>query len=46
MKKVLYITANPKAESQSFSLEAGRKFINAYKLHNPGHEVSELDLYN
>lgn len=45
MKKVLFITANPKSESQSFSLEAGRKFIETYKRNNPDHEVKELDLY-
>lgn len=45
MKKVLYITANPKEETQSYSLEAGRKFIEEYKTKNPTHEVEELDLY-
>jgi len=46
MKKVLFITANPKAEAHSYSLEAGRKFIEAYKVQNPQDQVSELDLYN
>lgn len=45
MKKVLFITANPKSENQSFSLEAGRHFIEKYKNTNPTHEVIELDLY-
>lgn len=45
MKKVLFITANPKSEHMSFSLEAGRKFIEAYKKENPSHLVEELDLY-
>ena len=46
MKKVLYITANPKEESQSFSLEAGRQFIELYKKNNPEDNVVEMDLYN
>lgn len=46
MKKVLYITANPKDESQSFSLEAGRQFIELYKKNNPEDNVVEMDLYN
>ena len=45
MNKVLYITANPKDESQSFSLEAGRKFLDLYKQNNPMDEIVELDLY-
>ncbi len=45
MKKVLFITANPKSEAQSFSLEAGRNFIELYKTNNPSHQVSELNLY-
>tara|TARA_Y100001933_G_scaffold254058_1_gene295182 strand:- start:83 stop:718 length:636 start_codon:yes stop_codon:yes gene_type:complete len=46
MKKVLFITANPKSEDQSFSLQASRRFIEKYKNNNPSHEVIELDLYN
>lgn len=46
MKKILYITANPKEEKQSFSLDAGRNFINNYKSENPNDNVVELDLYN
>lgn len=45
MAKVLYITANPKAEEHSFSLSVGREFVNAYKQQNPNDEVIELDLY-
>jgi FMN-dependent NADH-azoreductase len=45
MAKVLYITANPKTEAQSFSLSVGRAFLNAYKQQNPQDEVVELDLY-
>lgn len=46
MKKVLYITAHPKTETYSYSLEAGRKFIEDYKIKNPKDNVVELDLYN
>lgn len=45
MKKVLFITANPKSQNMSFSLEAGHSFIEAYKAKNPEHKVEELDLY-
>ncbi len=45
MKKVLFITANPKSENQSFSLQAGRHFVEKYKANNPTHEVVEIDLY-
>jgi FMN-dependent NADH-azoreductase len=43
--KLLYITANPKPEEQSFSLSVGRAFLNAYKQQNPQDEIVELDLY-
>lgn len=45
MATVLYITVNPKPEDQSFSLSAGRAFVNAYREANPNDEVIELDLY-
>jgi FMN-dependent NADH-azoreductase len=45
MAKVLYITANPKAEEQSFSLSVGRAFLDAYRKEQPGDEIIELDLY-
>ncbi|RAK17194.1 FMN-dependent NADH-azoreductase [Anoxybacillus vitaminiphilus] len=45
MAKLLYITANPKPEDQSFSLSVGRAFLNAYKQQNPQDEIVELDLY-
>ncbi|MBA2875298.1 FMN-dependent NADH-azoreductase [Thermaerobacillus caldiproteolyticus] len=45
MAKLLYITANPKTENESFSLSVGRAFLNAYKQQNPQDEVVELDLY-
>ncbi len=46
MKKVLYITANPKQNSQSYSLKAGERFLELYKQNNPHDEIVELDLYN
>lgn len=45
MKKVLYITANPKSEEGSYSLAVGSAFINAYKKQNPGDQIIELDVY-
>jgi FMN-dependent NADH-azoreductase len=43
--KVLYITANPKADEQSFSLSVGRAFLEAYRKEKPQDEIVELDLY-
>jgi FMN-dependent NADH-azoreductase len=45
MAKLLYITANPKQEEESYSLSVGRAFLNAYKQQNPHDEIVELDLY-
>lgn len=45
MTQVLYITAHPHDETQSFSMAAGNAFIKAYKETNPDHEVVHLDLY-
>ncbi len=45
MTKLLYITANPKAEEQSYSLRAGRAFLNAYRIKQPDVKITELDLY-
>ena len=44
MKKVLYITANPKPVQESLSLSVGRTFINAYSKQNPNDEIIEIDL--
>lgn len=46
MAKVLYITANPKQEHESFSLSVGRAFVNAYKQHHPEDEIVELHVYD
>lgn len=45
MSKVLYITANPKPVEQSFSLQVGEAFLEAYKQANPQDEIVKLDLY-
>ncbi|WHX42436.1 FMN-dependent NADH-azoreductase [Mesobacillus sp. AQ2] len=45
MATVLYITANPKAVEESFSLTVGEEFIKAYRENNPADEVVRLDLY-
>lgn len=45
MATVLYITANPKPENESFSLSVGRAFLDAYRQQMPGDRITELDLY-
>lgn len=45
MKKVLYVTANPKAEDKSFGLQVGRRFIEEYKALNPQDQVTEIEVY-
>ncbi|MGE7762632.1 FMN-dependent NADH-azoreductase [Peribacillus sp. NPDC097895] len=45
MAKVLYITAHPHDDTQSFSMAAGKAFIETYKEVNPNDEVVHLDLY-
>jgi FMN-dependent NADH-azoreductase len=45
MTKVLYITAHPHDDTQSFSMAAGKAFIDTYKEVNPSHEVVAVDLY-
>lgn len=45
MAKVLYITAHPHNETQSYSMAVGKAFIDTYKGVNPGDEVVHLDLY-
>lgn len=46
MKKVLYITSNPKDESKSFSLQVGRNFLNEYKRLNPNDQIKEMEVYD
>ena len=45
MSKILYITANPKAKENSFSLSVGSEFLETYKKSNPKDEIIVLDLY-
>ncbi|MDM5189032.1 FMN-dependent NADH-azoreductase [Bacillus sp. DX4.1] len=45
MRKVLYITANPKTAEQSYSLAVGQAFLEAYRQENANDEIIELDLY-
>lgn len=45
MTKVLYITAHPLDETQSYSMAVGKAFIDTYKEVNPDHEVVLIDLY-
>ncbi|MFB5193985.1 FMN-dependent NADH-azoreductase [Neobacillus sp. KR4-4] len=45
MVRVLYITAHPHDETQSYSMAVGKAFIDSYKQVNSGDEVIHLDLY-
>ncbi len=45
MARLLYITANPKEEKESFSLSVGRAFLNAYRQQQPEDQIVELDIY-
>lgn len=45
MSKVLYITANPKSEKDSFSLSVAEAFLATYRQANPQDEIIPLDLY-
>jgi len=43
--QILYITAHPHDDSQSYSMAAGKAFIDTYKQVNPNDEIIHLDLY-
>lgn len=45
MTKVLYITAHPLDDTQSYSMAAGKAFIETYKEVNPTHEIVHIDLF-
>ncbi|MFP4974429.1 FMN-dependent NADH-azoreductase [Paenibacillus sp. CN-4] len=45
MTEILYITAHPHDESVSYSLAAGRAFIESYRETNPDHRITPVDLY-
>jgi FMN-dependent NADH-azoreductase len=43
--KLLYITAHPLTETESYSLAVGRAFIDSYREAHPDDEIVHLDLY-
>jgi len=45
MTKLLYITAHPHDDRQSYSMAAGKAFIETYKEVHPNDEIIHLDLY-
>ncbi|PLS17383.1 FMN-dependent NADH-azoreductase [Bacillus sp. M6-12] len=45
MTRLLYITAHPHDDTQSFSMAAGKAFIDTYKEKNQDHEIVNVDLY-
>jgi FMN-dependent NADH-azoreductase len=45
MAKVLYITAHPHDDTQSYSMAVGKAFIDTYKEVNPNDEIVHIDLY-
>ncbi|RUT79156.1 FMN-dependent NADH-azoreductase [Ancylomarina longa] len=45
-RKILYLNANPKTENESFGLQVGRSFLDAYKIKNVDHEIIELNLFD
>jgi FMN-dependent NADH-azoreductase len=46
MVKVLYITANPLNETQSYSMAVGKAFIDTYREKNKNDEIVHIDLFN
>ena len=45
MKKILYVIASPKPETESTSKQAGRAFVERFIADNPDYTPEELDLY-
>jgi len=45
MATLLYITAHPNDDTQSYSMEVGKAFVEAYRAANPNDEAIHLDLY-
>ena len=45
MTQVLYITAHPHDDTQSYSMAVAKAFMDTYKEVNPGDQVIHLDLY-
>ncbi|BCB02737.1 FMN-dependent NADH-azoreductase [Bacillus sp. KH172YL63] len=46
MAQVLYITAHPHDDTQSYSMAVAKAFINTYQEVNPDDQIVHLDLYN
>ena len=45
MANLLYITAHPFDDTQSYSMAVGKEFIKSYKKLNPNDEIVHLDVY-
>lgn len=45
MAKVLYVKANPKADSESNTFKLANEFLDEYRKNNPNDEIITLDLY-
>ncbi|SDM47548.1 FMN-dependent NADH-azoreductase [Fictibacillus solisalsi] len=45
MTTILYITAHPHDDTQSYSMAVGKAFVESYKQANPSDQVVHLDLY-
>lgn len=45
MANILYITANPKAVEESYSLSVGQAFLESYRSVKPDDQITLLDLY-
>jgi FMN-dependent NADH-azoreductase len=45
MAQILYITAHPHDETQSYSMAVGKAFIDNYRTVNPNDQIIHLDLY-
>ncbi|WP_026694272.1 FMN-dependent NADH-azoreductase [Peribacillus kribbensis] len=45
MAELLFITAHPHDEKQSFSMAAGKAFVDSYRENHSGDTVTHLDLY-
>ncbi|WP_409475323.1 FMN-dependent NADH-azoreductase [Paenibacillus larvae] len=45
MNNILYITANPKAISESFGLQVGDQFVKTLKTEHPELNIQHLDLF-
>jgi len=46
MKKLLYVTANPKGLEKSKGLQIGETFIEAFQAERPDVEITRLDLFH